>query len=302
MKRAFSGDEPMPEELRMSGEERNDLLTLVRLALAEDLGSGDVTADALVPESARAEARFLAKARGVLAGIEAARAVFEEVDPALAFRSRLDDGAALSPGTEIARVAGNARSILAAERTALNFLQRLSGVASLTRRFVEAVEGTLAGIFDTRKTLPGFRRLDKYAVRVGGGRNHRRGLFDQVLIKENHLAAAGEIGPGEAVRRARAGAPATIRIEVEVESLDEFREALAAAPDIVMLDDMSLDEVREAVALRGRAGKPELEVSGGVRLDTVRSIAALGVDRISVGALTHSAPALDISMKFSSSP
>jgi nicotinate-nucleotide pyrophosphorylase (carboxylating) len=282
----------------MSGEERRELQVLVDLALAEDIGPGDLTSRALVPEGASAAARFVAKGQGVLAGIEAARAVFSKVDPLLAFTALAGDGAFLVPGAEVARVSGGARAILAGERTALNFLQRLSGVATLTRRFVQAVEGTGARIFDTRKTMPGFRRLDKYAVRAGGGRNHRLGLYDQVLVKENHLAAAGGLRPGEAVRKARAGTPPGTVVEVEVETLDEFRDALAAGPDVVMLDDMPPDEIRAALALRGPGGKPEIEVSGGVRLETVRELALLGADRISIGALTHSAPALDVSMKF----
>ena len=286
----------MQDKMGMSEGERRALLTIVDLALAEDVGPGDLTSSALVPEDRSSEGRFVAKANGVLAGVEAARAVFEQVDPHVSFVQQLGDGSLLVPGAEIARVAGPSRGLLAGERTALNFLQRMSGVATLTRRFVDAVEGTRAAIFDTRKTIPGFRLLDKYSVRAGGGRNHRKGLHDQVLIKENHLAAGGGLRAGEAVRMARAAAPGVV-VEVEVENLDEFRDALAAGPDVIMLDDMSPDEVRQAMSIRGAARVPEIEVSGGVRLENVREIALLGVDRISVGALTHSAPALDISMK-----
>jgi nicotinate-nucleotide pyrophosphorylase (carboxylating) len=285
------------EPMRFSPREAEDLRSLVERALAEDIGPGDLTSSALVPAEEEASASLVAKAEGVLAGTEAVEAVFAAVDPGVRVVWALPEGARVRAGTALGRIQGKARSVLAGERTALNFLQRLSGVASLTRRFVDAVEGTSAAILDTRKTLPAFRALDKYAVRVGGGTNHRLGLHDEVLIKENHLAS-GNCSPGEGVRRARASSPPGTFVTVEVETLDQFRDALAASPDAVMLDDMTDDDVREAVRLRGPAGKPLLEISGGITLDNVRQAAGLGVDRISVGALTHSPKALDISLKF----
>lgn len=283
--------------IEMSAEEIRDLKQLVDLAIPEDVGGGDITTRAVVPKEAQATGRLVARSPGILAGIEAARLVFEKVDPSLVFEALLSDGTSLVPGTEIARVAGSARSILTGERTALNFLQRLSGVASNTRKFVDAAAGKV-DIFDTRKTMPCFRRMDKYAVRAGGGKNHRLGLYDQVLIKENHLSSAGGIKPCEAVLRAREAAPEGTLIEVEVENLAEFRDALTAAPDVIMLDDMSVKEMAAAVQERGASGRPLLEVSGGVGLDKVKTLAGLGVDRLSVGALTHSAPALDLAMDF----
>ncbi len=276
--------------------ERVDLARRVETALEEDLGDGDLTSRALVPDEATAEARIVARRPGILAGLPAAEEVFRRVDPVLLFESLASDGERIEAGRKVARIAGRARSLLAGERTALNFLQRLSGVATLTRRFADAVEGTGARILDTRKTLPGMRRLDKYAVRAGGGSNHRMGLFDQILIKENHLAASG-LEAGGAVERAREKAPSGTFVEVEVETLQQFRRALEAGPDAILLDDMGREEIAEAVRLRGSARTPALEVSGGVSLETVRGLAELGVDRISVGALTHSAPALDLALE-----
>ncbi|MHC4598901.1 MAG: carboxylating nicotinate-nucleotide diphosphorylase [Planctomycetota bacterium] len=287
----------MAPDLGLSKEEEEALLALVERAVREDLGPGDLTSTALVPGHAVILGEIVAKAEGVLAGLPAARAVFHHLDPSIRFEGLAADGSNLAPGTAVARAVGGARPLLAGERAALNFLQHLCGVASLTRRFVDAAAGTRAKIYDTRKTAPGFRLLDKYAVRMGGGCNHRLGLYDEVLIKENHLAASG-LGAGQAVLRARDKAPAGTVVVVEVETLDQFREALEAGPDVIMLDDFSDEVIRRAVSLRGEASIPALEVSGGVRLDTVGKIAALGVDRISVGALTHSAPALDLSMKF----
>jgi nicotinate-nucleotide pyrophosphorylase (carboxylating) len=223
--------------------------------------------------------------------------VFKRVDPAISFKPRCDDGAALNANDLLADISGPARSLLAGERVALNLLQRLSGVATLTARYVEAVSGTNATIVDTRKTTPGLRVLEKAAVRHGGGQNHRFGLSDGVLIKDNHLAAIG--GPDrvtQAVRAARRHAPHTTRIEVEVTTLDQVEEAVAAGADIIMLDNMTVATMAQAVQLV--AGRALLEASGGVRLETVRAIAETGVDLISVGALTHSAPALDISLNF----
>jgi nicotinate-nucleotide pyrophosphorylase (carboxylating) len=277
------------------------LTAIVDLALAEDIGGGDVTSEATIPADAWSRATFVAKAPGVLSGLEAAALVFARVDPAIRFTPALRDGDRLTPGATIATVEGPARSLLAGERVALNFLQRLSGVATATASFVEAVAGTNARIVDTRKTTPGLRALEKAAVQHGGGHNHRIGLSDGVLIKDNHLAAVG--GPNrvaKAVRLARERAPHTLRIEVEVTTLVELDEALAAAADVVLLDNMTLDQMRQAVATN--AGRALLEASGGVTLESVRAIAETGVDIISSGALTHSAPAVDISLEFESAP
>lgn len=268
------------------------LSRIIEFALAEDIHTGDITTDTVVPPGRSGRARLIAKEPMVLAGLDVARQVFLAVDPSLRFTPRAADGDQLAVGTVMAEVEGDAASLLKGERVALNFLQRLCGIATVTSRYVAAVAGTGARIVDTRKTTPGLRVLEKYAVRVGGGTNHRTGLYDGVLIKENHIAAAG--GITEAVRRARQGVPHTIRIEVETETLEEVREALAAGADIIMLDNMDVPTMREAVAIIG--GRSLVEASGGVRLETVRAIAETGVDIISVGALTHSAPATDISM------
>ncbi|HYA48378.1 MAG TPA: carboxylating nicotinate-nucleotide diphosphorylase [Burkholderiales bacterium] len=266
----------------------------IRAALREDMPQGDITSESVIPAGAASEAVILAKEDGVLAGLPVARRVFELVDPRVEFRAESADGRAVQKGDVVARVEGPTVSLLKAERTALNFLQRLSGIATATRRFVDAVAGTKARILDTRKTTPGLRLLEKYAVRMGGGTNHRLGLSDMVLIKDNHLRYVGSIA--EAVHRARAAVAARVKVEVEVTSLDELGQALAAGADIVMLDNMSLEETREAVAIA--AGRVPLEVSGKVSLEHVREIAETGVDLISVGALTHSSPALDISLEF----
>ena len=267
------------------------ILNLIDLALAEDIGPGDVTSEAVLPPDLRLRAHIVAKQAGVVAGLPVAEAVFWRVDPSVRFTPRAEDGARVEAGTVLAEVEGPARSLLAAERTALNFLQHLSGIATLTRRFVDAVAGTRTVILDTRKTHPGHRALEKYAVRMGGGQNHRMGLYDMVLIKDNHIAAAGSIT--EAVRRARAAHP-DLPVEVEVKDLDELREALELPVDRIMLDNFDLEAIRAAVQMA--AGRVPLEVSGGVTLERVAELAATGVDYISVGALTHSAPALDISM------
>ena len=267
---------------------------LIALALAEDIGPGDVTAATVVPAETTVTGIVLAKEAGVLAGMDAVGRVFHAVDPLIEWQPAMADGDTLAVGMTIGSVAGPARSVLTAERTALNLLQRLSSVATTTRRYVDAVAGTAATIVDTRKTTPGMRALEKAAVRAGGGSNHRVGLFDGVLIKDNHLAAVG----GDialAVRRARAGAPHTLRVEVEIVGLDQLEPAIAAGADIVMLDNMDVATIQEAVARAGR--RVILEASGGVRLETVRAIAETGVDLVSVGALTHSAPALDISLE-----
>ena len=276
---------------------------LVALALAEDLGpSGDRTSDALIPASQQGRAAFVARAPGVLAGLPAVELVLAAVDPALTLNTHVHDSTALDRGTRIATVAGPLRSILIAERTALNFLQRLSGVATLTRRYVEAVAGTKAQVLDTRKTTPGWRLLEKYAVRMGGGANHRIGLYDGILIKDNHIAGLGD--PATAVRRAVEQARAHpgnagLRVEVEVDSLAQLDQALAARPEIVLLDNMTTEQLRAAVARRDAVSPAtRLEASGGVTLATVRGIAETGMDRISVGAFTHSAPALDVALDY----
>jgi nicotinate-nucleotide pyrophosphorylase (carboxylating) len=268
------------------------LARIIEFALAEDIHTGDITTDTVVPSGRRAHARLIAKEQMVLAGLDVARQVFHAVDPDLRFIPRAVDGDVLAAGTVMAEVEGDAAALLRGERVALNFVQRLCGIATITARYVAAVAGTGAKIVDTRKTTPGLRILEKYAVRVGGGSNHRTGLYDGVLIKENHITAAG--GITEAIRRARQGIPHTIRIEVETETLAQVREAVAAAADIIMLDNMDIPTMVEAVAII--AGRALVEASGGVRLETVRAIAETGVDIISVGALTHSAPAMDISM------
>ncbi|MDI3341428.1 MAG: carboxylating nicotinate-nucleotide diphosphorylase [Sphaerobacter sp.] len=269
---------------------------IVQLALEEDLGTGDVTTRATVPADLLARGYVLAKSPGVLSGLEAAAAVFHEVDPRVTFEPLAADGDRIVPGQHLARLAGPARSILSGERVALNFLQRLSGVATLTAQYVAAVAGTRARIIDTRKTTPGMRLLEKAAVRHGGGHNHRVGLSDGILIKDNHLAAIGGADRiARAVAAARAAAPHTLRVEVEVTSLDELDQALAAGADVILLDNMPVEAIAEAV--RRTAGRALLEASGGITLATVRQVAETGVDLISVGALTHSAPALDISLE-----
>jgi nicotinate-nucleotide pyrophosphorylase (carboxylating) len=271
---------------------------LIERALAEDLGDGDVTTRAVVPEAARARAVIRQKEPGVIAGLDAARAVFEHVDPELEWVAHCPQGLWREAGV-VAEVSGSAASILAAERVALNFLGRLSGVATLTARYVRAVEGTGARILDTRKTTPGLRELEKAAVRAGGGESHRSGLYDGILVKENHAALAG--GVGEASGLAVEAAPElghagdeSILVEVECATLAEVEDALAAGVPRILLDNMTPDDLRRAVELA--KGRAELEASGGISLETVRPVAETGVDYVSVGALTHSAPALDVSL------
>lgn len=268
---------------------------IVSLALAEDVGAGDITSLATVPAESQGRAVFRAKAEGVLAGIPVLRAVYEQVDPTVRVTVSIEDGTSLRPGDAIAVAEGPSRSLLTGERVALNFVQHLSGIATRTRHFVRLVEGTGARIVDTRKTVPGMRALAKYAVRAGGGQNHRFALYDGVLIKDNHIQASG--GITTAVRRARETAPHLLRVEVETETLDQVREALTAGADIILLDNMDLDTLRQAVQLC--RGKALTEASGGVHEGTVRQIAECGVDLISVGALTHSVTALDISLDWS---
>ncbi|HLL84140.1 MAG TPA: carboxylating nicotinate-nucleotide diphosphorylase [Longimicrobium sp.] len=274
-----------------------EALSLIQAALDEDVGPGDFTTLWTVPEGRRAEARIVAKASGVVAGSEVAAEVFRRVDPSLLVEVAAPDGAALQPGDVAMRIAGSARSILTAERTALNFMQRLSGVATVTRRYVEAVAGTGARVIDTRKTTPGMRALEKAAVLAGGGANHRHGLHDMVMIKDNHIAAAG--GITQAVEAVRARNDRGLAVEVETVFLHDVVEALAAGVDRIMFDNMPPDQMCAAVELVRRAGepRPETEASGGITLDTIRAAAETGVDFISVGALTHSAPALDLSLQ-----
>lgn len=270
---------------------------VVRMALAEDLGrAGDLTGQACIPEGARMRAVFAARSPGVLAGVDCVRLALLAMDPAATITAKARDGEAFEAGTVLVEAEADARAFLAAERTALNLLGRLCGVATLTRAYVDAVEGTGARIADTRKTTPGLRALEKHAVACGGGVNHRFGLDDAILIKDNHVAVCG--GVGEAIRRARAVAGHLVKIEIEVDGLDQLDEALAERPDVVMLDNFSLEMLREAVArAKGSTfGRPVLEASGGVTLGTVRAIAETGVDVISVGGLTHSAPALDVGL------
>ncbi|MGA9347747.1 MAG: carboxylating nicotinate-nucleotide diphosphorylase [Anaerolineae bacterium] len=266
---------------------------IVRRALEEDIGSGDVTTLWIVSPKAQLCGRFLAKEAGVVAGLAVAGLVFELLDPEVHFRPLMEDGTAVRSGDVVAEVEGPGRAVLSGERTALNFLQRMSGIATLTHRHVEAVAGTGAVILDTRKTAPGLRLLDKWAVRLGGGQNHRMGLYDMVLIKDNHIAAAG--GITEAMGRVQREPARELAIEVEVKNLDELEEALALGVDRIMLDNMDLATMHQAVEIA--AGRVELEASGGVTLETVAAIAATGVDYISVGALTHSVRALDISLE-----
>ena len=272
---------------------------LIELALQEDIGPGDATAQSTLDAGAVLQGRIVAKAPGVIAGLPVAEAVFRRVDPAIVFRALATDGQEVVAGECVAEARGPGPALLAAERTALNFLQRMSGIATQTRAFVDAVATTRAAILDTRKTLPGHRVLDKYAVRMGGGLNHRMGLYDMLLVKDNHIDAAGGLIP--AVCRARGGHPG-LPIEVEVRTMAELQDALSIDPplDRIMLDNMTLQQMREAVAVC--AGRVPLEASGGVTLTRVADIAATGVDYISTGAITHSVEALDLSMKVAPRP
>lgn len=264
-------------------------------ALAEDLGlAGDITTDATVAADATATAVIAARKPGVVSGLDLAEAAFRMLDPNVEFERHHPDGSAVVSGTKIARIAGNARALLTAERVALNYMGRMSGIASLTRSYVDAVQGTNAAIVDTRKTTPGLRAFEKYAVRSGGGQNHRTGLFDAILIKDNHIVAAG--GLADAIASARARAGHMVKLEVEVDTLEQLREVLRHNVDVVLLDNMKPPTLREAVALV--SGRMLTEASGGVDLTTVRAIAETGVNLISVGALTHSAPVLDLGLDF----
>lgn len=267
---------------------------IIDVALREDMPEGDITSEGIIPADALSEAIFLAKEDGILAGLAIARRVFEKIDSVVEFTEKIQDGAAFRKSDILACVEGPTVALLKGERTALNFLQRLSGIATATRRFVDAVAGTKAKILDTRKTTPGLRLLEKYAVKAGGGTNHRLSLSDMVLIKDNHLRYVGSVA--EAVRRARSKIRPGIRIEVEAADLSQVRDALTAGADMIMLDNMTLEAMREAVTLS--AGHVPLEASGNMSLDRVRAVAETGVDFISVGALTHSARAVDISLEF----
>jgi nicotinate-nucleotide pyrophosphorylase (carboxylating) len=272
---------------------------LMDLALAEDIGSGDVTSRYFIPEDRQACAFVAVRRDGVVSGVELAARVFTKVDPTLNVEILISDGSRVGAGALLIRVTGSARSILTAERTALNFLQRLSGVATLTALYVEQVKGTRTRILDTRKTTPGYRRLEKKAVLDGGGTNHRLGLYDRAMVKDNHLVAEG--GPDAlqaAIHQLKSDRP-DVEVELEADSLDQVRCFLELdGVDHILLDNMSPQDLREAVNLRGPGGKPQLEASGGVTLETLAEISATGVDFISVGALTHSAPALDIGLDF----
>jgi len=270
---------------------------IIDRALAEDLGKGDVTTEALIPGDQQGTGSIVAKKEGILAGTEAANQVFHRVDPELKVEILLEDGARVKPGSKVAKVSGSIASILKAERVALNFLQRLGGIASETNRYVARVEGLPVRIMDTRKTTPGLRSLEKYAVRVGGGGNHRMNLGDGILIKDNHLVALRSQGLNikEIIAKARQNAPQRLKVEVEIGTVPEALEAVEAGADIVMLDNMNLEDMRKAVkSINGRA---LIEASGGITLDNVRAVAENGVDFISIGALTHSARALDISLE-----
>ncbi|ACD95037.1 nicotinate-nucleotide pyrophosphorylase [Trichlorobacter lovleyi SZ] len=265
---------------------------IIKNALREDIHTGDLTTQAVVPEPRPATARLVAKEPLTVAGMAVAARVFGLLDASIVFEFCCQDGQILEEGTVLARISGDASQLLQGERVALNLLQRMSGIATLTSSYVQAVKGTGARIVDTRKTTPGLRVLEKYAVRVGGGINHRTGLYDGILIKENHIAAAG--GITEAIRRARAYIPHTLKIEIETETVEQVQEALAAGADIIMLDNMDCETMRHCVGLIN--GQALVEASGGVNLTTVRAIAETGVDIISIGALTHSPRAMDISM------
>lgn len=265
----------------------------IEQALAEDIGPGDITTDLLIDPSLSGRADMVAKQDLVVAGTEVAAQVFHAVNPEVEFKALIQDGAQALTGQILAQAEGPVADLLRAERVALNLLQHLSGIATLTRKFVEAVAGLPARILDTRKTAPGLRALEKHAVRAGGGHNHRFALYDGILIKDNHLAAFSSLE--EAVKKARAFAPHLMKIEVEVTGIDQLREALAAGAEVILLDNMDLPTLKEAVAVNKRQAL--LEASGGVQLENVRQIAETGVDFISVGALTHSAPAADISMR-----
>jgi nicotinate-nucleotide pyrophosphorylase (carboxylating) len=275
----------------MNKKEKQNLQAIIRQALREDIGKGDITTLSTVPKNTVLEGKFIAKESGTIAGLEVVRETLKLIDNNVKFSALVSDGDQANSGTILAKVRGKGRSLLTAERTALNFLQRMSGIATATRSYVNSVRNTKAAVVDTRKTAPGLRLLDKWAVRLGGGQNHRFGLFDMVLIKENHIAAAGSIANAVALVRAKDRKKRAI--EVEVRDLNELTEALKLNPDRILLDNMTPDQLREAVRITG--GKTTLEASGNISLENIADVAATGVDIISVGKLTHSVKALDIS-------
>jgi nicotinate-nucleotide pyrophosphorylase (carboxylating) len=283
--------------LNASQPTEKQLDKVIDVALAEDIRYGDITSQTLVPTDLSGKASLLVKEKGILAGIEVARRVFQRVDPLLEVAVLIKDGNAIKPGDIAGNISGSVISILKAERTALNFLQRLSGIASLTARYMAKTKGTDARIYDTRKTTPGLRALEKYAVRMGGGQNHRMNLGDAVLIKDNHINALRATGMNiiDIVAKARRNAPAGITIEVEAKNISEAREALQAGADIIMLDNMNLEDMGQVVKMA--AGRARIEASGGITLANVRQVALTGVDMISIGALTHSYKSLDISLE-----
>lgn len=279
----------------MDSDRLSPIQSIIRLALEEDMGPGDATTRAVVDPHTLGDAILIAREKMTLAGMAVFKRTFLEVDATLAFVTRYEDGEVVPKGATVCRIKGHLAAILSGERTALNFLQRMSGIATLTRRYVEEIKGSRATILDTRKTAPGLRWCDKYAVRTGGGQNHRFGLFDGILIKDNHIAAAGSIS--KAVSKAKKGSAHTLKVEVEVENLAGVKEACLAGADIILLDNMTPLEMKEAVGLIN--GAALVEASGGVTLDTVKGIASTGVDFISVGALTHSPKAADFSLEIS---
>jgi len=277
----------------LDAELRATIFECIRRALDEDIFTGDVTTDSIVPVDARLSGKIVAKQSGVVAGLKVSKMVFQQLSADISLTANVSEGSFVEAGMVLAQVSGSARGLLTGERTALNLLGRMSGIATLTRQFVDAVAGTKAVILDTRKTAPGLRVVDKLAVRLGGGQNHRTGLFDMVLIKDNHIDFAGSITA--AVERVRASGT-RLEIEVEARTLEDLREALSLGVERVLLDNMTIETMREAVALNG--GKAKLEASGNVTLQSVRAVAETGVDFISVGGLTHSAPVFDVSLKW----
>ncbi len=268
---------------------------IIASGMEEDVKDGDITTNLIIPAESRKKAVLIAKAEGIIAGLPVAEAVFKKLDPSIEFNPNVNDGEKVTPGQQICSITGSFRALLTGERLALNFLQRMSGIATETALYVEAVKTFGTKILDTRKTVPGLRLLDKYAVKAGGGTNHRIGLYDMVMIKDNHISVAGSIS--KAVEAIKPNIPPEIKIEVETTNIDEVKEALNAGADIIMLDNMDNETMKKAVAMIG--GKVKVEASGNMTLERVREVAATGVDYISIGALTHSVKALDISQKIS---
>lgn len=285
-----------------STAESENARQLIALALQEDLGmDGDRTCQAVISEDLQGQAQFVARSAGVVSGLPLIAMVYEQISAGMTITMEVSDGSSIASMQVLATVKGSMQSLLSGERTALNFLQRLSGIATLTNQYVQATTGTSAKILDTRKTTPGWRVLEKYAVRCGGGTNHRMGLYDGILIKDNHLACLGDKSIANAVRAARKSTANTLPVEIEVDNLQQFADALKEQPDIILLDNMSLDDMRSAVEQRNASGLSVLlEASGGLTLARIPDVAKTGVDRISVGALTHSAPALDIGLDYES--